>query len=90
MKTDKEMREYIKKTFPKYRPTTDEEAQIIAKKITELMLEVQKVENPKLLYNPFTPETLEQMDRLVKAGHFPSRSSLLRHAVIKLLKESET
>jgi len=44
MKTDKEMREYIKKTFPKYRPTTDEEAQIIAKKITELMLEVQKVE----------------------------------------------
>ena len=46
--------------------------------------------NPKLLYNPFTPETLAQMDRLVKAGHFPSRSSLLRHAVIKLLKESET
>ena len=40
MKTDKEMREYIKYTFPKYHPITDEEAQIIAKKITELMCEV--------------------------------------------------
>jgi len=44
---------------------------------------------PKLLYNPFTDEQLAQMDRLVKAGKFPSRSSLLRYAVIKLLKEKQ-
>ena len=43
--------------------------------------------NPKLLYNPFSPETLAQMDKLVKDGKYDNRSSLLRHAVDKLLRE---
>jgi len=37
MRTPQEIKEYIRKTFPKYKPTPDKDAQIIAAKITELM-----------------------------------------------------
>ena len=45
----------------------------------------EKMSNPKLLYNPFTPETMKAMKKLIDEGLFESRSQLLRLAVDKLL-----